>query len=108
MIPVKYNIRNLQVRWVTTVMTVLGTGAVVGCACLLFGMVDGLQHSLQISGDPLDLIVLQKGATNETNGGFALNTAEDLVNLNGIARDENGLVLAAPEIVNIPNVERRD
>ena len=27
MIPVKYNVRNLRVRWVTTLMTVLGDGA---------------------------------------------------------------------------------
>ncbi len=29
MIPIKYNIRNLRVRWVTTLMTVVGTGLVV-------------------------------------------------------------------------------
>ena len=27
MIPIKYNLRNLRVRWVTTLLTVLGTGA---------------------------------------------------------------------------------
>ena len=63
MIPLKYNVRNLRVRWVSTLMTVLGTGLVVWSSCILFGLVEGLQHSLTISGDPLDLIVLRKGST---------------------------------------------
>ena len=70
MIPLKYNVRNLRVRWKTTLMTVLGTGLVVWSSCILFGLVEGLEHSLTISGDPLDLIVLRKGSTNETTGGF--------------------------------------
>ena len=60
MIPVKYNVRNLLVRWKTTVMTVLGTGLVVWSSCILFGLVEGLEHSLNISGDPLDVIVMRR------------------------------------------------
>ena len=30
MIPLKYNVRNLRVRWITTVMTVFGTGLLGG------------------------------------------------------------------------------
>ena len=41
MIPLKYNLRNLRVRWVTTLLTMLGTGLVVWSSCILFGMVDG-------------------------------------------------------------------
>ena len=62
MIPLKYNVRNLRVRWKTTLMTVLGTGLVVWSSCILFGLVEGLEHSLTISGDPLDLIVMRKGS----------------------------------------------
>jgi putative ABC transport system permease protein len=108
MIPLKYNIRNLRVRWKTTLMTVLGTGLVVWSSCILFGLVDGLEHSLTISGDPLDLIVMRKGSTNETTGGFESPKADDLLNLPGIARDEQGRPLAAKELLNIPIAERED
>jgi len=70
MIPLKYNVRNLRVRWVNTLMTVLGTGLVVWSSCILFGLVEGLQHSLTVSGDPLDLIILRKGSSTETTSGF--------------------------------------
>ena len=61
MIPLKYNVRNLRIRWKTTLMTMLGTGLVVWSSCVLFGLVDGLEHSLNISGDPLDIIVMRHG-----------------------------------------------
>jgi putative ABC transport system permease protein len=106
MIPIKYNVRNLRVRWATTLMTVLGTGAVVWCSCILFGMVEGLQHSLKVSGDPLDLIVLRKGADSETTSGISKATADEMVTLDGIARDEHGVPLIAGELLSIPVVQR--
>src|SRR5689334_19144973 len=100
MIPLKYNVRNLRVRWVTTVLTVLGTGLVVWCSCILFGLVDGLQHSLNISGDPTDLIVMRKGSSNETSGGFSLETAQQVATVKGIANDDSGEPLVALELLN--------
>ena len=86
MIPLKYNVRNLRVRKVSTLMTVLGTGLVVWSSCILFGLVEGLEHSLTLSGDPLDLIVLRKGSSNENTGGFDWTKAEDLKTLPGTTR----------------------
>ena len=68
----------------------LGTGLVVWSSCILFGLVDGLEHSLNISGDPLDLIVMRKGSSNETTGGFESAKADQILTLPGIARDEDG------------------
>ncbi len=108
MIPIKYNVRNLRERHVSTMMIVLATALMVASSCFLFGLVEGLQHSLKVSGEPLDLIVLRKGSTNETNGGYETQKADDVLNLPGIARDENGMMLAAKEMVNIPIAERTD
>ena len=79
MIPIKYNVRNLRVRWKTTLLTVLATGLVVWSSCILFGMVEGLEYSQTISGDPLDLIVLRKGSSNEVGGGFLSAKADDVL-----------------------------
>ena len=106
MIPLKYNLRNLWVRRVTTGMTVLGTAAVVACSCTLFGMVEGLRYSQKISGDPLDLIVLRPGADTETTSGFDMTKADEMATLDGISRDENGTLLFAKEQLSIPVVER--
>jgi putative ABC transport system permease protein len=106
MIPLKYNVRNLRVRWKTTLMTVLGTGLVVWSSCILFGLVEGLEHSLSISGDPLDLIVMRKGSSTETTGGFETTKADEIIILPGIMRDPEGEPLAAKELLNIPIAER--
>lgn len=108
MIPLKYNVRNLRVRWVSTLMTVLGTALVVWSSCILFGLVEGLQHSLNVSGEPLDLIVMRKGSTQEVNGGFEVAKADDILNLSGIARGEGGMPLAAKEMIDIPIAERNE
>jgi len=101
MIPIKYNVRNLTVRWKTTLMTMLATALLVAASCFLFGFVEGLEHSLKISGDPLDLIIVRKGSSNENTGGFEATKADDILNLKGIARDETGAPLAAKELLNI-------
>jgi putative ABC transport system permease protein len=108
MIPLKYNIRNLRVRWKTTVMTVLGTGLVVWSSCILFGLVAGMEHSLTISGDPLDLIVMRKGSSTETTGGFESVKAGEILLLPGILHDENNDPVAAKELLNIPIAEREN
>jgi putative ABC transport system permease protein len=108
MIPLKYNIRNLRVRWVTTLMTVLGTGMVVWAMVLTFGLTDGLEHALRISGHPLDLIVLRKGAADETSSTITQPMAEEIATLEGIARDVNGQPLCSSEFVTILTKPRRN
>ena len=107
MIPVKYNLRNLRVRWVTTLMTVLATGLVVWVTVLTFGMADGINHSLRISGDPLDLIVLRKGSNDETSSGIDEQTARQIATLDGIESDASGQPLCSIEYVTILTKPRR-
>ena len=108
MVPLKYNLRNLWVRRGTTLMTVAGTALIVWSSCILFSMVEGLQHSLDVSGDPLDLIILRKGSTNETDGGFELDKADTMVTLKGVARDPKLGPLVSRELLNSPVMERSD
>ena len=49
--------------------------------------------------------MLRKGSSNEVGGGFLTDKADDLLNLPGIARDEQGQPLAAKELLNIPLAE---
>lgn len=107
MIPIKYNLRNLRVRWITTLMTVLGTGLVVWAMVLTFGLTDGLEHALKISGHPLDLIVLRKGANDETGSNIGQATADQIADLEGIARNDQGQPLCSAEFVTILTKPRR-
>src|SRR5258708_5403769 len=107
MIPVKYSVRNRRVRWVTTLMTVVGTGLVVWATVLSFGLADGLEQALRISGDDLDLIVLRKGSTEETSSNIDQKLAREIAALDGIARDDAGEPLCSAEFVTILTKPRR-
>jgi putative ABC transport system permease protein len=108
MVPLKYNVRNLRVRWMTTLMTVLGTGLVVWATVLSFGLADGLEHALLISGDELELIVLRKGSQDEVSSGIEQRLAREVATLNGIALDDAGSPLCSVEFVTILTKPRRN
>ncbi len=108
MIPIKYNIRNLRVRWVTTLMTVMATGLVVWATVLAFGLSEGIEHTLRVSGDPFDVLAMRKGSDTETNSTIEPKTARDIANLTGIARDENNEPMCSDEFVTILTKPRRN
>lgn len=106
MIPLKYNLRNMTARWVTTAVTLLCAAFVVWSSSLLFSLVDGFQHSLKISADPLDLIILRQGSNDETSSGIDRKVAETVAILGGIAKGSDGKPLASMELMNFPTAER--
>jgi len=108
MIPAKYNLRNLRVRWMTTLMTVISTGLVVWASVLCFGLTDGLRYALQVTGHELDLIVLRKGSTDEISSGLEQKVASDVASLPGIAKDASGRPLCSVEFVTILTKPRRN
>jgi putative ABC transport system permease protein len=108
MIPLKYNLRNLRVRWVTTLMTSLFTGLLVCASVLVFGLVDGLMHVFTVAADEQKLIVLRKGSDNEISSQIDGETARKLKNFEGIALDPSaGMPMWSAEIVTIQTKPRR-
>ena len=71
MLPIAYGFRSLLVRRLQSLATLLGVALVVGVFCYLLCFSDGLNHALQITGDPHNLIVLADGATAETNSALS-------------------------------------
>lgn len=108
MIPIKYNVRNLRVRWMTTLMTVLGTALVVWASVLAFGLTAGLNHALEVTGDKLDLIVMRKGSQDEGSSGIEQQVARQVATLPGIAHDSQGQPLCSVEFVTILTQPRRE
>lgn len=108
LVPLKYNLRSLRARWVGSIMTVASVALVVWACVLSLGLAAGLRHSLNVSGDPLDLLVLRKGATAETQSIVDEPKVRELLTLPGIARDESGEPLASPELVVVINTPRRE
>ncbi len=64
-IPIYYNLRNLRVRKTTTLMTALGIALTVSVLLGISALVSGLRSALEVTGHPLDLIVMRQGANAE-------------------------------------------
>ncbi len=108
MIPLKYNLRSLRVRWATTLLTCIAIGVVVFASVLTFGMISGIEHALSTSGDAADLIIMRQGSSDEMSSSITPNNARELANLPGIATGPQGESLASPEFVTILIKPRRN
>src|SRR6202035_4485468 len=93
-IPLAYNLRNLAVRKTTTLMTALGIALTVSVLVAVLALVNGLQSAFKASGNPLNILVMRKGANSELSGGMTIDAFQSLKAKPGIARGADGLPLA--------------
>lgn len=107
-IPLKYNLRNLFVRRVSTVMTILGVSLVVVVFLLVMSLAEGVRKTFRTSVSPLNLVVTRVGAPSEVQSFIEKQRYEVILGLPGIARGPNGEPLVSPEVVPIINLPRRD
>src|SRR5277367_4311443 len=106
-LPLSYNMRNLVVRKTTTIMTALGIGLTVAVLLAVMALVAGLRTAFQSSGNPLQILVMRKGATAELSSAVTRETFQDLKAKAGIARDgeEPMASLEMVTVINLPSVD---
>ena len=104
-IPLSYNLRNLRERKTHTIMTALGLALTVAVALSVLALVDGLRQTFRASGDPLNILVLRKGATTELASNFNRSVYNDLKFKPGIARAPSGEPMASLELVTVIGLE---
>jgi len=97
-IPIKYNIRSLLVRRVSTAMTAGGIALVVAVFVIVMAMVAGLGSAISDTGEPDNMVVVRKGSTTETSSAVQLDQFDALKFLPQIKRDAAGNPLASPEL----------
>ncbi len=108
LVPVTYSTRSLLVRRWTSIFTAGGIGLVVAVTILLAGLVGGLQRMLVGTGDPDNLVVLRKGATNDGSSFLTREAVQIVRALSGIATGADGRPLVSPEIINQPFIRTRE
>jgi hypothetical protein len=64
-VPLQYNLRNLRVRWITTLMTGIAFTVVVFLLVLMMSFVDSVNRLTGSTGIPGNVFVLSEGATDE-------------------------------------------
>jgi putative ABC transport system permease protein len=64
-VPLRYNLRNLQNRWKTTLVTALAFTLVIGMLTFMLAFVKGMDRLIESSGNPGNVMILSDGATDE-------------------------------------------
>jgi putative ABC transport system permease protein len=101
-LPLKYNLRNLFVRKMTTFATAGGVALVVLVTILLLSLVTGLRHILVSTGRPDKLVVLRKGAGSDSMSFVLRDAVQALKYLPGVAQTSEGEPLVSPEFISQP------
>ena len=103
-VPMRYNARNLVVRWKTTLLTALAFTLVIGLFTVMLGFVNGMYRLTLGSGQPGNVIILSERATDEVVSNISPGDIGDLETQPGIVKD-NGRPMASREtylVVNQP------
>jgi putative ABC transport system permease protein len=107
-IPIKYNVRNVFVRWRATVATVLGVALVVAVYVLVQSMAAGLEKSSRNTGDERNVMIVRKGSTAESSSQVTREQFRLLPYLPQIARDDQGRPLVSADVLVLINLPRRN
>ncbi|MDO8433589.1 MAG: ABC transporter permease [Candidatus Binatus sp.] len=99
MIPIKYNVRSLMVRRMTSAMTAIGVAMVVFILFILFGFVAGLRATVLRAGSRGNWIVLSRGTTAEPQSFVTREQYNVIRTRPEIAANANGAPLVSPEMV---------
>ncbi len=79
-VPLQYNLRNLQVRWLTVLITALAITLVVALLTVMLAFVKGMERLTEGSANPANIVVLEEGSTDEVMSKLPLVRVADLPN----------------------------
>jgi putative ABC transport system permease protein len=102
-IPLSYNVRNLVVRWRTTLLTALAFTLVISLQTVMLGFVNGMYKLTDESGQPNNVIVLSDGALDELVSNLGIADSNDVDRHPGVVRDEQGQPLSSKEVYVVVN-----
>ena len=106
-LPLKYNLRNVFVRWRATVATVLGVALVVAVFVLVQSLAAGLEKASGNTGDPRNVMIVRKGSTAESSSLVTREQFKTIQYLTQIARDAKGEPLISADMVILIGLPRK-
>jgi len=105
-LPLKYNFRNVFVRWRATIATVLGVALVVAVFVLVQSLAAGLEQASRNTGDPRNIMIVRKGATAESSSQVTREQFKTIKYLPQIERDAKDQPLVSADVVVLISLPR--
>ncbi len=99
-VPLRYNLRNLQNRWLTTMVTALAFTLVTFLLTVMLAFVNGMDQLTSSTGHPGNVLILSDGATDEVFSSLPPVSVQSLPDdvQKQISKNRDGDYLAAQEV----------
>lgn len=107
-IPLKYTLRNLQTRRLTTALTILGTTLVVFVFAAVLMMAYGVEKTLVATGSDDNMLISRKAANGEIASILDGETINIILSMPHIARTASGTPLATRDVATVINLPKTD
>jgi len=95
-VPLSYNLLNLRVRWITTLITAGAFTLVIALQTFMLAFVNGMYAMTDATGEPGNVMILSEGSTDEIFSNLGFADATDLETQEGVLK-ENGKALVSRE-----------
>ena len=107
-LPLKYNLRNVFIRWRATLATILGVALVVAVYILVQALAVGLEKNSANTGDPRNVMVVRKGSTSESSSLVTREHLRLLQYLPEVAVDDQKRAVLSADALTLITLPRRD
>jgi len=107
-IPLKYNLRNLFVRKVSTGMTVFVVCLVVTVFLFVLALWQGVSRTLSVTASTRNIITMRVGSQAEMQSVITKDAYETIRSLPGIEKSPSGEPYVSPELISLVNLPRAD
>ena len=107
-LPIKYNVKNVLIRWRATAATVLGIALTVCVFVLVQSLAEGIEKSSASTGDPRNVLVVRKGSTAESSSLVTRAQLRSIQYYDEIARNDRGEPIISADILVLVNLPRHD
>ncbi|MGB8169601.1 MAG: ABC transporter permease [Chthoniobacteraceae bacterium] len=105
-LPLRYNFRNVLVRWRATLTTILGIALVVAVFVVVQSLAAGLEKASGNTGDPRNLMIVRRGSNAESGSQITREQFNTIQYSPEIARDAEGRPFVSVDTLVILNLPR--
>lgn len=107
-LPLSYNVRNVVVRWRSTLATILGIALVVAVYVLIQALAVGLEKSSGNTGDPRNVLIVRKGSTAESSSQVTRDQLKAIQFWDEISKDPQNKPLLSADVLVLINHPRKN
>jgi putative ABC transport system permease protein len=100
-VPLSYNLMNLRVRWMTTLMTAGAFTLVVWVQTFMLAFVNGMYAMTDSTGQPGNILILSEGSTDETFSNLGFADATDLETQEGVLKVDGKALVSRETYLNV-------